>query len=212
MLPVQPKFDINELSALPLFRYTDTKELILKYPPRTAIFGRGEEMLAQGEVTRSFGILLDGTAAAYRTGADGSRVLLQTLSSGSVFGDVLSVSENIPSPVSVRACDSCRAVFIDRDAVFSDLGFMRAFAAQFAEKYFALHDRINCLVCRNLREKIIACLTVFSGEKGRAFNLPFDRAGFAEYVNADRSALSRELSRMKDEGLIDYYRNSFRIL
>ncbi len=41
------------------------------------------------------------------------------------------------------------------------------------------------------------------------FNLPFDRSDMAVYLGVNRSALSRELSLMKKEGIIDFYKNSF---
>ena len=47
---------------------------------------------------------------------------------------------------------------------------------------------------------------------GEPFDIPFDREAMAGYLNADRSALSRELSRMKSEGIIDYYRSTFRLV
>ena len=46
--------------------------------------------------------------------------------------------------------------------------------------------------------------------KSSIFKIPFSREQMAEYICADRSALSRELSRMKREGLIDYHKNMFK--
>ena len=46
----------------------------------------------------------------------------------------------------------------------------------------------------------------------REFNIPFDRQQLADYLNLERTALSKELSKMKADGLIDYYKNSFKII
>ena len=47
--------------------------------------------------------------------------------------------------------------------------------------------------------------------KKNTFEVPFDREDMASYLGCDRSALSRELAKMKNEGLIDYHKNTFRI-
>ncbi|MBQ2118632.1 MAG: winged helix-turn-helix domain-containing protein, partial [Clostridia bacterium] len=76
-----------------------------------------------------------------------------------------------------------------------------------------MNSRIQILSKLTLREKL---LTFFSDQAKKSgadtFSVPLDRKDMATYLGADRSALSRELSRMKREGLIDYYRNSFRII
>ena len=54
--------------------------------------------------------------------------------------------------------------------------------------------------------------TQFSTREGKNFFLPFDRNSMAAYLGVNRSALSRELSKLKEEGKIDFYKNSFTIL
>ena len=39
--------------------------------------------------------------------------------------------------------------------------------------------------------------------------IPFDRQRLADYLNLDRSALSKELGKMKKNGLLDYHKNVF---
>jgi CRP-like cAMP-binding protein len=53
---------------------------------------------------------------------------------------------------------------------------------------------------------------MMSNAKSRTFTVPFNRDDMAAFIGTNRSALSRELSRMKDEGLLDYYKNTFRLL
>ena len=49
-------------------------------------------------------------------------------------------------------------------------------------------------------------------EGATTFQIPFDRQQLADYLNVDRSALSKELGHMRDEGMIEFYKNTFRIL
>ena len=82
-----------------------------------------------------------------------------------------------------------------------------------SDKYFSLSHRIDLLVMKSLRAKVAAYLL---SEAARAhsltFSIPFSRIQLADYLNCDRSALSRELSTMQREGLIDTYRSSFKLL
>ena len=82
-----------------------------------------------------------------------------------------------------------------------------------SDKYFSLSRRIDLLVMKSLRAKVAAYLL---SEAARAhsltFSIPFSRIQLSDYLNCDRSALSRELSTMQKEGLIDTYRSSFKLL
>ena len=69
------------------------------------------------------------------------------------------------------------------------------------------------LILKSLRSKLCAYLLGQAKAAGAdTFSIPFSRAGLAEYLNCERSALCREISRMRAEGLIETYKNSFKIL
>ena len=73
-----------------------------------------------------------------------------------------------------------------------------------------LMHKVEVVSKRTLREKILADLSYRAqAAGGRAFEMPLGRVAWAEYLCADRSALTRELARMRSEGLIDYHRNRF---
>jgi CRP-like cAMP-binding protein len=83
-----------------------------------------------------------------------------------------------------------------------------------------MNDRIQILSKHTLREKLVAFFKLQadrdinngSESKTKTLNLPLDRNGMAVYLGVDRSSLSRELSKMKSEGLIDFNKNKFKIL
>ncbi len=80
-------------------------------------------------------------------------------------------------------------------------------------KYFALMDRVELLTLKSLRSKICAYLLQYARQVGAdTFSVPHSRASMAEYLGCERSALSRELSRMQKEGLIQTYKSSFKLV
>ena len=167
------------------------------------------------------GILLAGSAVAYRTTLSGNHVIMSHLHTASVFGDILAADSSRTSPVTIEALEPCVVLFIRYTsfvggAVTACTGYtqlMQNYIEAISRRYFSLQDRMACLILPSLREKILYFLTEHSkGKAGEPFRVPFDRAAMADYLNADRSALSRELSVLKKEGLIDYHKDMFKLL
>ena len=82
-----------------------------------------------------------------------------------------------------------------------------------ARKNRDLMGKVEVISKKTLREKILAYLSMQAQRQGSSsFRIPLGRVEWAEYLCADRSALTRELAKMKEEGLIDYHKNEFRVL
>ena len=82
-----------------------------------------------------------------------------------------------------------------------------------SDKYFLLSRRVDLLVLKSLRAKVCAYLLSEAEQQGSlTFSIPYSRIQLADYLNCDRSALSRELSLMQRDGLLDTYRSSFKLL
>ena len=76
-----------------------------------------------------------------------------------------------------------------------------------------LSHRIFCTSPKTIRERVLIYLSSQSGKAGSlTFQIPFDRQQLADYLNLDRSALSKELGKMKKDGLLDYHKNTFTLL
>ena len=84
--------------------------------------------------------------------------------------------------------------------------------ASLARKMLDMNEQIRVLLKHGLREKIMAYLELYDQQDGCVFSVPLSREEMAEYLGCDRSALSRELARMSSEGIIEYNRNSFKVL
>ena len=119
------------------------------------------------------------------------------------------------------ARSGCLALYIPVDKLLNPCSAMHPEHMQLlqnlvrsiSEKYFALSSRVDLLILKSLRSKLCAYLLSQSAQAGAdTFSIPFSRAGLAEYLNCERSALCRELSRMRAEGLIETYKNSFKLL
>ena len=78
---------------------------------------------------------------------------------------------------------------------------------QLSSAYFSLQRRLICLTQPTLRERLLYYLRTERHAQGSdTVRLPFGRAGLADYLGADRSALCRVLSGLRREGLVDFDR------
>ena len=80
-----------------------------------------------------------------------------------------------------------------------------------AERTLAMNDRIQILSKPAIREKVITLLSQYRASPGETVELPFGREAMAKYLGVNQSALSRELSRMQDEGIISFKGRRFTV-
>ena len=181
-------------------------------------YGKGEALVLAGEPSRRVGIVLSGELEAYRPGPQGTRIPITHMEPGGVFGDVLGGSSRT-SPVTVVASAPCEVLLFPYEKLLQPDGstarqrLLQNLVRTISDKYFLLSRRVDLLVMKTLRAKVCAYLLSEAEQQGSmTFTIPFSRIQLADYLNCDRSALSRELSTMQKEGLIDTYRSSFKLL
>lgn len=179
-------------------------------------FSKGAFIFTAGEDVLRVGLVLSGGVAVIKEDAWGNRTILARLEPGELFGEAFSCSTQKSLTVSVVAEEPCRILFLDfRGALaLPDRPALRKLVRNMlrilADKNVMLTQRIEALARRTIREKLSAYLSDQARRAGRnVFDVPFDRQALADYLCVDRSALSRELGRMRDEGLLIYRKNRF---
>lgn len=214
---------INEIRS-PLFDHIAPDE-------RTAMLGcigyhienfkRGEVVHFEAENIRHIGILLSGTVDMVKEDIWGSRTLLLRVRKNEMFGETFACGEDNSSLVTFSVSEDAKILFLPFDRVMHSCTMACRFHHQLienmvhiiAKKNRDLMRKVEVVSRRTIREKLLAYLSLQAQEQGnRYIEIPFGRLELAEYLCVDRSALTRELAKMKDEGLIDYDKNCFRIL
>ena len=181
-------------------------------------YSRGETLVLAGQTNRRVGVVLSGTIEAYRPAPGGARIPITHMGPGGVFGDVLGGS-SLDSPVTVVASAPCEVLLFPYEKLLQPDGsaarqrLLQNLVRTISDKYFLLSRRVDLLVMKTLRAKVCAYLLSEAEQQGSmTFTIPFSRIQLADYLNCDRSALSRELSLMQRDGLLDTYRSSFKLL
>ena len=153
-------------------------------------------------------------------GEDGGAVLTARQEKGGVFGDLL-MAAGQASPLSlVASAEGAAVLFLPLEGILSDCGrgcachvaLRRNLLAETASKFWGLRQRVAYLTEPQLRRRILLFLRDRREAAGSDyFRVPYSRQEMAEVLGVNRSALSRELGRMQREGLLEFYRSSFRL-
>lgn len=184
-------------------------------------FRKGETVVFEQENVRHVGILLSGSVDMVKEDLWGNRTMILRMGKDEMFGETFACGADSVSTVSFVVSQDAQILFIPFDRVMRTCTMACAFHHRLtenmihimAEKSRDLMRKIEVISKRSLREKILAYLSLQSQAQGkRYFEIPLGRVELAEYLCADRSALTRELTKLKDEGIIDYDKNMFRIL
>ena len=187
-------------------------------PCRLDSFPRGAILLSQGDSVSAAGLLLSGKIKAYRLNRQGEENLQSVIGPGGMFGDMLMATDNSKSPVTVEAMEDTQVLFLPLDSILEaegDFGnrLRVNLLHELSARYWALNRKVRYLSERSLRGRIALFLLDAAHDQGSlTFTLPMTREAMASLLGANRSALSRELSRMEKDGLLAVYRGSFRLL
>ena len=182
-----------------------------------AVYTKGSVILHAGETTDRMGMVLSGSVTVESTDVWGNRTILALLDTGQFFAEVYALLAEILL-VDVRTVEDCRILFlhpggVERNREAWAVKLFRNLLIISARKNLALSGRSFHTAPKTARERIMAYLNTVSLQRHkRKFSIPFDRQQMADYLNLDRTALSKELGRMRDEGLIAFRKNRFEIL
>ena len=212
---------------LPLFHGIDTAEQELIRQSgciRKGHYKKSELIFHMGDKVRELGIVLSGSVTIENIDLWGNRSILSNIAPGQIFAETYALCRE-PMMVNASAAEDSEILFFHlnvleilsppetlppapaeswQDKIIRNLLFLSA------RKNLTLSGRIFCTTPKTIRERLLIYLSEQSAKTGRtSFRIPFDRQGLADYLNVDRSALSKELGRMRDEGILEFHRNQF---
>lgn len=183
-------------------------------------YHKGNFLWQEGESVKSAGVVLSGCVQAEKSTADGATVIAASHGVGALFGDILMSAEQTGSPVSIVAAEDTQVLFLPlshmmREGVSAEREALERFRlnllGEMSEKYWALHRKLGYLSAHGMRKRLAMwMLDEADGEGNVRFSL--GREKLAAFLGVNRSALCRELSRMKAERLIVPARGCIRLL
>ena len=183
-------------------------------------YAKGSHLITAGEPIPAFALLLSGSVQVFMDDVDGNHIVMNNVEPGATFAEAMVCSGVTESPICAVAVQESTALWFQGAALMDPVFFSGPLCARFGTNFIRtiagrslrFNDRVQVLSKKSIREKLI---TFFSQQiyqqKSRQIVLDMDRSALADYLGVERSALSRELSRMHRAGMIDYHKNQFTI-
>ena len=181
-------------------------------------YKKGQVLLHAGDVTERLGLVLEGSVTIESNDAWGNRTILSHVGPGQLFAETYALLEDEPLLVDVVANETCRILFLRVSNTQKLMSASGAWATKItanvlmisALKNLHLSGRSFHTAPKTVRGRVMAYLnTVSLQTQSTEFDIPFDRQQFADYLNVERTALSKELGKMQNDGLIKVKKNHF---
>ena len=186
----------------------------------TKKYKKGTTILHAGSVTKHMGLVLEGGVTIENNDVWGNRTILSHVGKNQFFAETYGLLADEPMLVDVVANEDCRILFLTigslhRDSRTSEswtTKIMRNLLTISTHKNLTLSGRSFHTAPKTIRGRVMSYLNSVSIQKGSTkFDIPFDRQQMADYLNLERTALSKELRKMKDDGLIEFHKNHFHL-
>ena len=184
-------------------------------------YQKGQVVILEEEQIQHVGIVLSGAVDMIKEDVWGNKTLLTRMGKNELFGETFACGDDARSVVTFIAPEDTQVLFIPFGRMMRTCTMACAHHHKMVEnmvriianKNRDLMRKVEIVSKKTLREKILTYLSVQAqAQDSRYFEIPLGRSELAAYLCADRTALARELSAMKADGLIDYHKNTFRIL
>ncbi len=188
---------------------------------RLKSYKKGEFLLRQGEHLSDIVVLVEGKLHIQKDDYWGNRSILGLIEVGEMFGEAYVSPESSSLLNDVVAVEDSTAIFFDVKRIITTCPSACRFHSMVVQNmFFAISEKNRKLVQklghmskRTTREKLISYLSEEAGrQNSSSFSIPFNRQQLADFLSVDRSAMSNELCKMRDEGLLEFEKNRFRLL
>jgi len=213
--------DFEKLKHLMLFRGMTDAELnqcITSLSATEKCFKKGQLILHAGDTTDSMGLVLSGSVTIENNDLWGNCSILSHVEAGGSFAETYAMTGGEVLLVDVRANENCNVLFLSIGKLDHSSASSDPWKYKLIANLLTISSRKNLLLSgrsfhtspKTIRGRVLSYLNSISLQKHSTdFDIPFDRQQLADYLNIERTALSKELGKMRDDGLIRYHKNHF---
>lgn len=216
--------DTRQLRKTMLFREmseTEITDALRGLEAHEKQYAKGETILIAGSITKRMGLVLEGSATIESNDAWGNRTIISHVAKNQVFAETYALLGNEPMLVDVTASEDCRILFLRSGRIQNLKTSLEPWALKYITNLLTISMHKNLILSgrsfhtapKTIRGRVMAYLNSVSLQKhSLEFDIPFDRQQLADYLNLERSALSKELGKMQKDGLVSCRKNHFIIL
>lgn len=184
-------------------------------------YKKDEFIFHTGDRVTQIGMVLEGTVHIMKEDVWGNVMILGEAKAGDLFGEVYACAGVEHLEVSVVAKTDTTVLFLDIQKVLTVCSngcefhtkIIKNLLSSIAKRTLAMTRKVEHMSQRSLRDKVLSYLSSEAVKAGNnEFMISFNRQQLAEYLSVDRSALSAELGKMRDEGILEFRKNYFKLM
>ena len=181
-------------------------------------YDKGEVILHAGDTTDFMGLVTKGSVTIESNDIWGNKTILSYVAGGQFFAETYALLDNAVLLVDAVANEKCTVAFFKLKSLYALAENKTPWSTKFIANLLAISTQKNLLLSqrsfhtspKSVRGRVLSYLNSVSLQNhSLEFDIPFDRQQMADYLNLDRSALSKELSKMREEGIIRYRKSHF---
>ena len=155
-------------------------------------------------------VILEGQIEIIRTDYNGNKTVIEELEEDDIFGNLISILNNKENEIITKK--ETKRLAIDYNTIINYEENSKGYYNEFIKNLFKMvvqklnnaNKRINIITKKTIRNKLLEYFNTNSyGHQKKYVYLPFNLTKLADYLSVDRTAMSRELKSLKDEGFIE---------
>lgn len=207
------------LVNLPLFENFNQNDLDLllnsKYV-KIASYSKDEIIFMEDDICLNLSIILKGNVEIQKVDPSGKLLSVASLKAGDIFGENLLFGDRNIYPMTVATKSESLVLHISKDVVAvlcqQNLEFLYSFLNLLSNKAIALSSKIKQVTLKTIRQKICEFLYSEYSHPNNKISLKMSKQEWAYNLGVQRPSLSRELIKLKEDGIIDYEKDYVLIL
>lgn len=208
---------LNNCIIFKNFNLDSIESLLSQIDYKISFYSKDEIIATEGETCSDLGIILEGSIEIKKLFVSGKTVTMAKFLVGDIFGEVVIFSDMSKYPSTIVASNNCKILFISKSDIIKlcslNTTILNNFMGLLSNKIFMLNKKLKNLSYETLREKVASFLLEnYYINKKNMFQINFSRKQMAEALGVPRPSLSRELMNMRNDKLIEFHKNSFKIL
>lgn len=215
-------FDV--LHSCPLFDQIadfDMQKMLQCFHAKIETYEKRQTILAEGVPANQIGIVLSGSVQLIQIDYFGNRNILNSFVPSQIFAEDFACAQIASLPISIVANEPCTVMLIESTCILHTCNNYCGYHQQLifnlmkelAEKTVLCYQKIEITSKRSTRDKLLTYLLLQSKQaNSTSFTIPFNRQELADYLEVERSGLSMEISKLREEGILKSTRSHFELL
>ncbi|MBE5740926.1 MAG: Crp/Fnr family transcriptional regulator [Clostridiales bacterium] len=199
----------------------DCQAMMFCFKTRFKTFEKNERIVSQGDDMEEVVLIVKGAGIVENIDSMGNISIVERLRRGEIYGVESAYAGDITYKDSLIATEKTMVLFMNKHRLINPCenkcrrhdAVVKHLMQMVAESNIKLLEKLTHISKKTIRDKLLSYFSSIVAKKGsNYFEIPFNKTELANYLSVDRSAMSTELSKMREEGIIDFDKKQYHLI